>query len=134
MKLTTQYGPMVANATTAHRAAANDTLEDVKARQAVRTGRLRDSEHLVERVLSSGSTTRSTIVSSVVYADAVERGANAREKASVRKGTKRRKGTFGPVLNRATRRGPHMAGNHVVADNGPHFLEHMDRRMRERAL
>jgi hypothetical protein len=132
VKLTTHYGPMFADVLVAHRAAADDTLSDVKGRQARRTGALIASEHLVER--ARGDRAVIAVVSGMVYADAVERGANARQKASVRAGTKRRKGTFGPVLNRASRRGPHMSGNHVVADNGPHFLEHMDRRMRERAL
>jgi hypothetical protein len=129
MRLTTATRPLFDHIATAHVAAAEDTLRDVKANQARRTGRLADSERLVGSAVVGGRA-RISIASDVVYADAVERGANARAKASVKAGTKLRKGQSGPVRNRASRKGPHMKGNHVVADNGPGFIEHMTQRLR----
>lgn len=129
----------------AHRGAADDTLQEVRSKQPRVTGDLADSYHTVEQVTSRGGgrMLKIYIVSSSAYADAVEHGANAREKASVKKGTKAR-GIYetvngkrkrvgyeaGPLLNRRTRRGPHMQGNHVVSDTGPDFLEHMGYRLR----
>lgn len=129
--------PLVDRITIAGKAATEDTAEDIRRNQARITGRLAAGT----RVMADFKLGRWSIYNTEVYADAVERGANARAAASVKAGTKRRttgskkKGTYevlaGPVLNRATRRGPHMRGNHVVADHGPRFLEHMSRRLRE---
>lgn len=116
----------------AHVRAAEDTVASIRSSEARRTGRLADSYHAVANPWSpSDRLSRVVIVSDVVYANAVEWGANARVKASVRSGTKRRRGTEGPVFNRASRRGPHMAGNHVVLDHGQDFLEHMGHRLYE---
>lgn len=123
---------LFANLRTAHRRAADDTVAGIRAAQAHRTGRLAASYHAVENPWTPATKlSRIVIVSDAVYANAVEWGANARAKASVRSRTKRRRGTEGPVLNRATRRGPHMAGNHVVLEHGDDFLEHMGYRLYE---
>lgn len=119
----------------ATQAAADDTLHDIQAHQAHRTGRLRASEHVTGTGHQAFGRIRLTITSPVVYANAVEFGANARAKASVAAGTKRsrskKKGDMqGPLRNRATRRGPHMSGNHVVAEQGPRFIAHMTERLR----
>lgn len=120
------------NLRNAHVRAAEDTVADIRSNEARRTGRLANSYHTAVNPWTPATRlSRVVIVSDVVYANAVEWGANARAKASVRSGTKRRKGTEGPVLNRATRRGPHMAGNHVVLDHGEGFLEHMGYRLYE---
>jgi hypothetical protein len=136
---------LVARLDAAHELAARDTVQDIRARQAVRTGELRDSFQARPEPwpASRRALRRVFICSTAVYADAVEHGANAREKASVKKGTKargiydvldgrRRRVGFeaGPLLNRRTRRGPHMAGNHVVAETAPEWLEHMGYRLR----
>lgn len=150
MKVTTDPAPILRELAIAHERAAGDVRDDIAAQLRgpglvgttvkEHTGHLADSFHVVE-----GGTRRGQrvlrITSDAVYADAVEHGANAREKASVRKGTKRRTtgtkkaGTYavfeGPVFNRGTRRGPHMRGNHVVAEQGPRFIEHMTARLRE---
>lgn len=141
----TAVDALVALIDASHERAAGDTLEKVRVNQSVRTGELRDSFHLVASPwpASRRALRQVYIVSDAIHADAVEHGANAREKASVKKGTKAR-GVYdivdgrrkrvgfeaGPLLNRRTRRGPHMAGNHVVAENGPGFLEHMGFRLR----
>jgi hypothetical protein len=130
----------------AHRAAAADTLDDVVRNQVKRTGKLAASFHTVEHVTprGGGRELKIYIVSDAIYADAVERGANTLRKASVKEGTKargiyelvngKRKRTgfmAGPLRNRASRRGPHMKGNHVVLEHGGAFLEHMSYRIRE---
>lgn len=107
--------------------AARDTLKDIDAVQARRTGRLIAGSKVVPGRLRG----QWFIANDVVYANAVERGVNARVRASVKTRTKRRKGTFGPVLNRRTRRGPHMEGNHLIERTGPRFIQHTDRRLRE---
>lgn len=134
----------------AHRLAARDTLDAIRRNQAVLTGELRDSYHTVEfetgrpHPIQGRRHLKIVIVSSAPHADAVEWGANTREAASVRKGTRRR-GIYetvngkrkrvgwetGPLRARASRKGPHMEGNHVVADTGPEFLEHMGYRLSE---
>lgn len=136
---------MVALLDASHLAAAEDTVGDLSRRQVRRSGDLADS--YVARPepwpASRRALRRVFIYSTVIYADAVEHGANAREAASVRKGTKAR-GIYevvdgkrkrvgyqeGPLLNRRTRRGPHMEGNHVVAETAPQWLEHMGYRLR----
>lgn len=136
---------LFANLDAAHEQAAEDTLEEIRRAQPRITGELADSYHLVSNPWQSPRQLRRVfIVSSAVHANAVEWGANTREKASVRKGTKAR-GVYelvngrrkrvgyeaGPLRVRASRRGPHMAGNHVVAETGPNFLEHMGFRLYE---
>lgn len=128
-----------------HERSALDTVDDIRRHQSVRSGELRDS--FVARPepwpASRRALRRVFIYSTAIHADAVEHGANAREKASVKKGTKAR-GIYdvvdgkrkrvgfeaGPLLNRRSRRGPHMKGNHVVADTAPGWLEHMGYRLR----
>lgn len=136
---------LFANLDTAHERAAQDTVDEIRRAQPRITGELADSYHLVSNQWASRTQLRRVfIVSSAVHANAVEWGANTREKASVRKGTKAR-GVYeivdgkrkrvgyeaGPLRARASRRGPHMAGNHVVATTGPNFLEHMGFRLFE---
>lgn len=136
---------LVADLDAAHMAAARDSVADIRMRQRKVTGRLANSFQARPEPwpASRRALRRVFICSDVVYADAVEHGANAREKASVRKGTKargvygvvdgrRRRVGFeaGPLLNRRTRRGPHMQGNHVVAETAPEWLEHMGQRLR----
>lgn len=136
---------LVARLDASHLGAAEDSVEDLRRRQKRVTGELADS--YVARAdpwpASRRALRRVFIYSTVIYADAVEHGANAREKASVRKGTKAR-GVYdivngrrkrvgfeaGPLLNRNTRRGPHMRGNHIVAETAPGWLEHMGHRLR----
>jgi hypothetical protein len=133
---------------TAHRDAAKDTLRQIQARQTVLTGELRDSFETVEvetdrpHPVQGRRRLKIFILSKAIHADAVEWGANARAKASIRAGTKRR-GVYetingkrkrvgwevGPLRSRESRKGPHMKGNHVVADNGPAFLDHMGYRL-----
>lgn len=133
----------------AHRLAARDTLRQVQQRQAVLTGELRDSFHTVEVETSRPHPVQGRrrlkifIVSSAPHADAVEWGANTREIRSVRSGTlgrgiyatvngkRKLVGRHAAARDRLTRKGPHMEGNHVVADNGPSFLEHMGYRLSE---
>lgn len=130
-----------------HRQAARDTLRDVQRDQAVDTGELRDSFHLVEfestrpHPIQGRRLLKIFIVSSAEHADAVEWGANTREKRSVRAGTlgrgiyatvdgkRKLVGRHAQARERLRRRGPHMKGNHVVAKNGPRFLEHMGYRL-----
>lgn len=136
---------LVARLDAAHMDAAQDTVGDIRARQVKRTGRLANSfEPRPEPWPASRRALRRVFIySTAIYADAVEHGANAREKASVKKGTKAR-GIYdvvdgkrkrvgfeaGPLLNRRTRRGPHMEGNHIVAETAPQWLEHMGYRLR----
>lgn len=133
----------------AHRLAARDTLRQIQRNQSVLTGELRDSFHTVEvetsrpHPIQGRRQLKIFIVSSAPHADAVEWGANTREIASVRKGTlgkgiyaivngkRKRIGRQAALRDRYSRKGPHMAGNHVVADNGPDFLEHMGYRLSE---
>lgn len=143
MKVTTNVQPMLDALQAAHRAAAEDTVKEIQARQARMTGNLASSYHTVGHDRGDGRLRRIYIVSSAIYADAVERGANTRVKGSVKDRTKAR-GIYeivngkrkrvgyesGPLMRRASRRGPHMKGNHVVADTGPLFLEHMGYRLR----
>jgi hypothetical protein len=129
-RITSDYSRMNTHIARSAVQAADDTLRDVQTRQARVTGRLIASEHIVGEGVEVFGKVRLKLVSSAPYADAREYGANARQKASVKSGTKRRKGTSGPVLNRATRRGPHMVGNHVVRGNGPRFIGHMTSRLR----
>lgn len=140
MRFSSYPQPIIDRLSVAGRAATNDTADDIRRNQARRSGRLAAGT----RVVGSARLGQWAIVNDVVYADAVERGANARVKGSVKDRTKAR-GIYetvngkrkrvgyesGPLLNRASRRGPHMQGNHVVADTGPRFLEHMSRRLRE---
>lgn len=139
MKVRSDPRRFMATALGAVEKAANDTLGDIHMRQVRRTGRLANSERLVQT--REG---RWVITSDVVYARAVETGVNAREKASVKKGTKARAITVfqngrykrigyvaGPLLNRKTRRGPHMKGNHIIVDTAPRFIDHANQRMRE---
>lgn len=132
----------------AHREAAKDTLRQLQHAQSVITGELRDSFHTVEvetdrpHPIQGRRHLKIFILSSAVHADAVEWGANTRAKASVRAGTKRR-GIYqtidgkrrrvgwevGPLRARETRKGPHMKGNHVVAETGPKWLDHMGHRL-----
>ena len=125
---------LVDQLTLAGKAATEDTAKDIRTQQARVTGRLAAGT----RVLGDVKLGSWRIYNTEVYADAVEHGANARVKASVRLGTKRSRSKKlgdmqGPLRNRASRRGPHMKGNHVVADNGPRFIEHMARRLREQS-
>lgn len=136
---------LVAELDRSHAAAAQDSVEDIRRNQKRRTGELADSFEARPEPwpASRRALRRIFIYSTVIYADAVEHGANAREAASVRKGTKAR-GIYevvdgrrkrvgfeaGPLLNRRTRRGPHMEGNHVVAETAPRWLEHMGYRLR----
>jgi len=131
----------------AHRQSARDTLRDVQRAQDVLTGELRDSFHTVEvetdrpHPIQGRRRLKIFIVSSAPHADAVEWGANTREVASVRKGTlgkgiyaivdgkRKRIGREAAARDRYSRKGPHMKGNHVVAKNGPRFLEHMGYRL-----
>jgi hypothetical protein len=132
MRFSSYPQPLIDRLTLAGRAATNDTADEIRSNQARRSGRLAAGT----RVLGDFRLGSWSIYNTEVYADAVEHGANARVKASVRAGTKRSRSKKlgdmqGPLRARATRRGPHMAGNHVVADHGPSFLEHMPRRLRE---
>jgi hypothetical protein len=132
MRLSSFPQPLVDRLTIAGRAATDDTAEEIRRNQARVTGRLAAGT----RVLADFKLGSWSIYNTEVYADAVEHGANARVKASVRAGTKRSRSKKlgdmqGPLRNRATRKGPHMQGNHIVADHGPSFLEHMPRRLRE---
>ena len=132
-----------------HREAAADTLKAVKDNQPRRTGRLIASYHLVEHESArshpvQGARRRKIfIVSDAVYANAVEWGANTREIRSVRSGTlgkgiyatvngkRKRIGREAAARDRERTKGPHMEGNHVVAEQGPTFLEHMGHRLSE---
>lgn len=137
MRVTTDPTPLYERLDRAHRAAAEDTLGDVVRAQPRITGELAGSYHVYESPQGAGTRRlrRLYIASTAVQADAVERGAWTREKASVRRGTKRsrsrkRGDMHGPLLNRGTRKGPHMKGNHVVLENGARFLLHMGHRLR----
>lgn len=137
MELTTSYDVLYDRLDAAHRAAAGDTLGDIVRKQARITGELANSFQVFEIPQGAGPRRlrRIYIASTSVYADAVERGAWTRERASVRKGTKRsrskkRGDMHGPLLNRASSKGPHMKGNHVVLENGQNFLAHMGYRLR----
>lgn len=137
MEVTVDATPLYDRLDRAHRAAAEDTLGDIRREQARLTGELADSYQVFDVPPGAGRRrlTRVYIASTAVHADAVERGAWAREKASVRKGTKRsrskkRGDMHGPLLDRNTRKGPHMKGNHVVLENGRNFLAHMGYRLR----
>lgn len=137
MELRTNHEVLYDRLDSAHKAAATDTLGDIVRKQARITGDLANSFQVYEIPQGTGPRRlrRIYIASTSEYADAVERGAWTREKASVRKGTKRsrsktRGDMHGPLLNRATRKGPHMKGNHVVLENGRNFLAHMGYRLR----
>lgn len=136
MELKVDYTALYDRLDVAHMRSAQDTLADINREQARITGELAGSYRVVEVEQGAGPRRlrRLYIASTSVYADAVERGAWTREKASVRKRTKRSRGKagvmHGPLLNRATSKGPHMAGNHVVRDHGPNFLAHMGYRLR----
>lgn len=147
MQVITDYGPLFERLDRKHRESANDALQQVRDNQPVITGELRDSFHLVEHESArshpvQGARRRKIfIVSSAEHANAVEWGANTREVASVRKGTlgkgiyaivngkRKRIGREAALRDRYSRKGPHMAGNHVVAIHGPSFLEHMGYRL-----
>lgn len=149
MELVVDYAALFDNLDRAHREAAEDTLKRIKEQQPVVTGELRDSYHLVEHESArshpeQGARRRKIfIVSSAPHANAVEWGADTREIRSVRAGTLgkgiyvirngRRKliGRQAAARERGSRKGPHMKGNHVVASQGPTFLEHMGYRLSE---
>lgn len=144
MRVTTDATALYERIDAAHIAAAQDTLDDIRRHEVRRTGHLAGSFFLSERPQGAGGRRlrRTYIASSAVYADAVERGANVRERASVRKGTlgkgiyvvragKRKLiGRAKATRARSTRRGPHMKGNHIVLRYGEGFLEHMGYRLR----
>lgn len=132
------------NLEAAHERAAADTLEEIRRAQPRVTGELAGSYHLVSNPWASRTQLRRVfIASSAIHANVVEWGANTREKASVRSGTlgrgiyqvvdgrRRRVGREAALRDRGSRKGPHMAGNHVVATTGPGFLEHMGFRLYE---
>lgn len=142
-----------------HREAAAETLAKIQhelqgpglvgEENRVRTGRLARSFHLVEHESArshpvQGARRRKIfIVSDAPHANAVEWGANTREIRSVRSGTlgkgiyatvngkRKLVGRHAAARDRLTRKGPHMKGNHVVAEQGPTFLEHMGYRLSE---
>ena len=135
MKVVDTRGPFLARIIDDSVASGMDTVKDVEARQVKRTGNLAAGTDLsVEADPRKG--VRMRVFNRVVYAWAVEAGANTREKASVKKGTKRSRSKkhgdmVGPLRERKATRGPHMAGNHVVRDTaGVSFVAHMDRRVR----